>query len=69
MLKVLASPLRFPGRYPDLPLAPSPLLGADTEAVLRELCGIDAEDIARLIAAGVVACAPASKATTAGHAA
>ena len=69
MLKVLASPLRFPGRYPDLPLAPSPLLGADTEAVLRELCGIDAEGIARLIAAGVVACAPASKATVAGHAA
>jgi crotonobetainyl-CoA:carnitine CoA-transferase CaiB-like acyl-CoA transferase len=60
MLKVLASPLRFPDRYPDLPLQPSPLLGADTEAVLREWCGVDAAGIARLIAAGVVARAPAS---------
>jgi len=57
MLKVLASPLRFPDRYPDLPLTPAPLLGADTETVLRELCGIDPAGIARLVAAGVVACA------------
>ena len=53
-IRTLASPLRFPDRYPDLPLSPSPLLGADTEAVLSELAGIDEHEIARLMAAGII---------------
>jgi crotonobetainyl-CoA:carnitine CoA-transferase CaiB-like acyl-CoA transferase len=46
-----------PIRYSDTPLAPTtapPLLGADTDAVLGGVLGRDADEIARLRAAGVV---------------
>jgi crotonobetainyl-CoA:carnitine CoA-transferase CaiB-like acyl-CoA transferase len=47
-----ASPLRLSGELPEPSRAP--LLGEDTEAVLRELCGYDAARIAELGAAGVI---------------
>jgi crotonobetainyl-CoA:carnitine CoA-transferase CaiB-like acyl-CoA transferase len=51
----LASPLRFPDRYAQLPMEPPPLLGADTRAVLHNLAGLDPDAIERLIAAGIAA--------------
>ncbi|HEX4035407.1 MAG TPA: CoA transferase [Solirubrobacteraceae bacterium] len=47
-----ASPLRLSGELPEPSRAP--LLGEDTEGVLRELCGYDAERIAELDAAGAL---------------
>ena len=47
-----ASPLRLSGELPQP--SPAPLLGEDTEAVLRELCGYDEARIAELGAAGVL---------------
>jgi 2-methylfumaryl-CoA isomerase len=40
---------------PALPPKPAPRLGADTDAVLREVLGVPAERIAALRAAGVLA--------------
>jgi len=54
LVRSLLSPLRFPDRYPELPLESAPLLGADTESVLRELCGVGAQEIERLMASGVI---------------
>ena len=48
----VANPIRFSATPIDYRLAP-PLLGQDTEAVLREL-GRSAEEIAALRAAGVL---------------
>jgi len=45
-------PITFAGR---VDLAPAEVLGASTEAVLRELAGADDETLARLRAAGVIA--------------
>jgi crotonobetainyl-CoA:carnitine CoA-transferase CaiB-like acyl-CoA transferase len=47
-----ALPIRFAGRV-DLP--PAEMLGASTDAVLRELAGRDDDDLARLRADGVIA--------------
>jgi crotonobetainyl-CoA:carnitine CoA-transferase CaiB-like acyl-CoA transferase len=47
-----ASPLRLSGELPEPSRAP--LLGEDTESVLRELCGYDEARIAELAAAGVL---------------
>lgn len=48
-----SSPLRFPG-LPE-PAAPAPALGADTDAVLAGLLGIDAAELASLRDGGVLA--------------
>jgi len=47
------SPMRYDGS--DLrPLTPSPLLGEHTDAVLRELCGLDSAELAELRRTGVI---------------
>jgi crotonobetainyl-CoA:carnitine CoA-transferase CaiB-like acyl-CoA transferase len=46
------SPMRYAGS--DMrPLSPAPELGADTDAVLADLCGYDADTLATLRADGV----------------
>ena len=49
---LLASPVRCPGEEP--PNRPGPRLGADTDDVLRSLCGYDDEDITALRREGVI---------------
>jgi crotonobetainyl-CoA:carnitine CoA-transferase CaiB-like acyl-CoA transferase len=46
----VASPLRLGG---EPPLRPAPARGADTELVLRKLCGYSPERIEELAASGV----------------
>ncbi|MBI3044024.1 MAG: CoA transferase [Betaproteobacteria bacterium] len=62
-VKVVGSPLRFPGRYDRCPLDPPPLLGEHTREVLRSLAGMEDSTIEKLIAAGIVA-TPGDKAST-----
>ena len=50
---VAGNPVKMSGTPPTYRLAP-PLLGADTEAVLRERLGMDAAEVARLRAEGLV---------------
>jgi crotonobetainyl-CoA:carnitine CoA-transferase CaiB-like acyl-CoA transferase len=50
---VIGSPLRMSGSAEQRP-GPAPLLGEDTDAVLRERLGMDDDEIARLRIAGVV---------------
>jgi crotonobetainyl-CoA:carnitine CoA-transferase CaiB-like acyl-CoA transferase len=50
----IANPLRM-SRTTLAPARPAPLLGADTAAVLTDVLGIDAAEVARLIASGVCA--------------
>ncbi len=50
----IASPLRLSDSMPDAGTEP-PLLGQDTDAVLRDFLGHNADDIARLKAQGVIA--------------
>jgi len=52
-IHVPGSPLRYHGT-PQTPAAPSPALGADTEAVLGELLGLSAAQVADLRAEGAV---------------
>ena len=52
-ISVPGSPLRYHGT-PQTPAVPSPALGADTEAVLGELLGLSAADVAALRAEEVV---------------
>lgn len=54
-IKVVGSPLRFPGNYDECPVEPPPLLGEHTREVLRSLAGLDDAEIERLAATGVVA--------------
>jgi crotonobetainyl-CoA:carnitine CoA-transferase CaiB-like acyl-CoA transferase len=54
-VKVLGSPLRFPGSYEATAVDPPPLLGEHTRAVLGNLIGLDDAEITRLIAAAVIA--------------
>lgn len=51
--KVVGTPLQFPGRYEDPQYVASPVLGADTRAVL-EAVGYDAAQIEQLAAQGVI---------------
>ena len=50
-VRQVASPLRLSGAEP--PVRPAPARGADTEEVLGELCGYEAERIRALADAGV----------------
>ncbi len=50
---MVASPMRFSGTPLEL-RAPPPLLGEHTAVVLGDLLGLDAAEIARLGAEGVV---------------
>ena len=50
-MRVLANPIRIDGQR--LPTQAAPLLGADTDAILREI-GYDADAIDRLRSAAVV---------------
>jgi crotonobetainyl-CoA:carnitine CoA-transferase CaiB-like acyl-CoA transferase len=52
-ISVPGSPLRYHGT-PQTPATPSPALGADTEAVLGELLGLSADEVAALRAEGVL---------------
>jgi crotonobetainyl-CoA:carnitine CoA-transferase CaiB-like acyl-CoA transferase len=56
-LPVVANPVRMAGHDTTARKAP-PLLGEDTEAVLRELLGLDADAIERLRAAGAIRSLP-----------
>ncbi|MFQ5555809.1 MAG: CoA transferase [Acidimicrobiia bacterium] len=47
------SPLRF-GAVPRTPIRPAPALGADTDAVLGEVAGFDAGELAALRSSGVI---------------
>ena len=68
-LEPLHHPRTGPGRYPRPPFAPldgrrnwlmrpPPTLGEQNEEVLRDLCGLTDQDIARLAAAGVIGTRP-----------
>ena len=57
LVKVLGSPLRFPGRYDECAITPPPLLGEHTREILTTLAGLGDSDVDALAAAGVVACA------------
>ena len=52
-ISVPGSPLRYHGT-PQTPAIPSPALGADTEAVLGELLGLSAAEVAGLRSGGVI---------------
>jgi 2-methylfumaryl-CoA isomerase len=52
-ISVPGSPLRYHGTA-QTPAVPSPALGEDTEAVLGELLGLSAAEVAELRAAGAV---------------
>jgi crotonobetainyl-CoA:carnitine CoA-transferase CaiB-like acyl-CoA transferase len=54
-VRVMGSPLRFPGSYPDERVRHPPLLGQHTREVLGALAGLDDTAVDALIAAGVVA--------------
>ena len=64
-VKMVSSPLRFPGRYDECPLDPPPLLGEHTREVLRSLAGMEDSAIEQLIAAGIIA-TPDNKASPKG---
>ena len=57
-VQVMGNPLRFEGREDEARMAPPPLLGEHTRAVLGTLCGLSEAEIKRLIAAKVVAVSP-----------
>ena len=57
-VQVMGNPLRFEGREDEARMAPPPLLGEHTRAVLGTLCGLSDAEIERLIAAKVVAVSP-----------
>jgi crotonobetainyl-CoA:carnitine CoA-transferase CaiB-like acyl-CoA transferase len=63
-VKVVGSPLRFPGRYEECPVDPPPLLGEHTREVLRSVAGLDESEIERLVAAGVAATPQDTQTTT-----
>ncbi|RDI95789.1 CoA transferase [Meiothermus sp. QL-1] len=53
-LPLLGSPLAHLSRTPAEPQAPPPLLGQHTEAVLKEVLGLEAKEVEALRAAGVI---------------
>jgi crotonobetainyl-CoA:carnitine CoA-transferase CaiB-like acyl-CoA transferase len=52
--RVPISPIRLHGSPPSTVARPAPLLGQDTDRVLAELLGLDADQLAALHAAGVI---------------
>jgi crotonobetainyl-CoA:carnitine CoA-transferase CaiB-like acyl-CoA transferase len=48
----IGNPLRF-SRLPQRVAQSAPCMGADTEAVLTSVLGLDADEVARLVADGV----------------
>ncbi len=48
----IGNPLRF-SRLPQRRAEAAPLMGADTEAVLTSVLGLDADEVAKLVADGV----------------
>jgi crotonobetainyl-CoA:carnitine CoA-transferase CaiB-like acyl-CoA transferase len=48
----IGNPLRF-SRLPQRVAAAAPLMGVDTEAVLTTVLGLDADEVAQLVADGV----------------
>ena len=65
-IRSVASPIRFSDRYPDMPFTAPQLLGADTRAVLQELCSLDADAVEALISAGIAGSTSARHETMAG---
>ena len=68
-LEPLEHPRTGPGRYPRPPFAPlggrgrwlmrpPPMLGKSNGEVLRDLCGLSDQDLARLASAGVIGTRP-----------
>ncbi len=57
-VKLLGNPLRFPGTFGDAEIDPPPLLGEHTREVLAGLAGLDAAEMDRLTAAGVIKGSP-----------
>jgi crotonobetainyl-CoA:carnitine CoA-transferase CaiB-like acyl-CoA transferase len=55
-VRVVGSPVRL-SKTPALEPTPSPVLGQHTREVLKDVLGLSAEEIAKLEAAGAVACA------------
>lgn len=53
IVKLVGSPLKFPGHY-DAPLKAAPLLGEHTEAVLSDLLGYSRERIENLVRTNVI---------------
>jgi len=53
-LPIVNRPIKFPGSPQPVPQAPA-VLGEHTEAILQDILGLDAERIAELRAAGVIA--------------
>ena len=61
-LRLVGNPIHYMG-VPRPPLAPPPLLGEDTEAILKELLNVDAQRMAELRDEGVFKPTATSKAT------
>jgi formyl-CoA transferase len=53
-VRVPNSPIRLHGSEPGVAARPAPLLGQDTDRVLGELLGLDADELSALHAAGVI---------------
>ena len=53
-VRVPNSPIRLHGADPGVAARPAPLLGQDTDRVLAELLGLDADELGALHAAGVI---------------
>lgn len=53
-VEVVASPIKYVGRFDDVKTAPAPLLGEHSRAVLHDLLGYDAAKVDALIEQGVV---------------
>ncbi len=56
-LRVVGSPLRYPGCYDEQPLDAPPLLGQHTREVLEALAGVSPAEVERLLETGVISVA------------
>ena len=56
-LRVVGSPLRYPGSYDEQPLDAPPLLGQHTREVLEALAGLSTAEVEHLIETGVISVA------------
>jgi len=53
-VEVVACPIKYVGRFDDIPTAPAPLLGEHTSSILRDLLGYDAAKMDALHERGVI---------------